>query len=172
MSVKQQNRPDQAASKAYADACRTALTELQSLLSRQQQLKNELSTISRDIQDRRALADHLLILCSHSDQRSLRDQFKEVLYPSDQEIAQLGDMTSKTLAVFEQDPEQPLRAADVQDKLVRLGLKPDPKAIFNAFQRLAEKGLITRVGRGRYRIAGYGIGISTSDNPLADKESR
>jgi hypothetical protein len=54
---------------------------------------------------------------------------------------------------------QPLSTQDVCSLLINRGIPADQKQVSNSLDYLARRGQLHRIARGRYVIAGYGIGI-------------
>jgi hypothetical protein len=55
--------------------------------------------------------------------------------------------------------KEQVTAADVRNALMHKGMAVDQKQINNSLDYLARSGRLKRIGRGRYEIAGYGVGI-------------
>jgi predicted transcriptional regulator of viral defense system len=64
------------------------------------------------------------------------------------------------IALFAHEEPKEWTAPEVQRALVGRGTPPDkPDQISNVLQYLARKGRLKKIGRGRYVVMGYGVGI-------------
>lgn len=56
------------------------------------------------------------------------------------------------------------RAAEVRERLEANNKAANPKSVYNALNYLERAGHLQRIGHGRYRVTGIGVGIQTSDD--------
>lgn len=80
-----------------------------------------------------------------------------------------GPVYDNVVELFARSTGKQWTASEVQHALSDKGLGAEPKAIYNVLDYLARKGGLRRVSRGRYVVAGLGIGIETGhDLPEVD----
>lgn len=145
--------------KHYDAALEQALSDLSNEIAAARTARRKV----RDHEDRIADLRQLIAALSKSAEPALRRQVQEKLAAT--ELApeiEVDRGTPEYQAVIGQlarDPDGAWKVERLQKVLGDLGIETSPKTLHNIVQRLHQKGLLVRIGRGVYQVNGMYINM-------------
>ncbi|WP_420345898.1 hypothetical protein [Pelagibius sp.] len=153
---------------AYEEALAAALSELAEVKVSIHQHRQSLNIKERRRRELLTAIDNLIVLLPAETQKRWSKRLSDVDEPKSLDASRASREQKAIAEAVENDPSRTWTFDEIQTELERVGIRPKPKVIYNAIQRLANRGDLVRISRGKYRSRQYGFGLITTENLLDD----
>lgn len=142
-----------------AAAASGIVRRLRSERAEEDALRARLSTVQERSANLEAALSNLLKSMNSEERAEFEASHQFIRVGGSKDEAAKGNPIDAIIEIVRAADQTAVRAEEVQARLEERGFDLSPRYAANTLARLMERGDLVRVGRGRYRLSTYGVGI-------------